>query len=155
MAELGIIIDYIKESRRRGFRDAIIKKSLLEKGYPGEMIDDAFANAVRNKRAGTSGRSKTPMTIVLEPWEKDFLEEKAKKDGLTLYTEIKKKIIENIPHSSFPKGVFKSRMIRKKLTREERDRNNEAVKRSRARTKRRKMKAARILRRQHRRRKKR
>jgi hypothetical protein len=144
--ELGIIIDYIKESRRRGFKDDIIKKSLLEKEYSVEIINEAFANTVRTKRAGISKRSKTnktSITLVLEPEQKDFLEKKAEKDGLTLYMEIKKMIIESIPHSYFPRGAFRSTLIRKKLTREERDRNNIAVKKSRARTQRRKMKGER------------
>jgi hypothetical protein len=156
--ELEPIIDYIKESRRRGFKDDIIRKS-LEKTYTKDMIDDAFGNTVRTKRAGTSAKSgsntikstKTYIALILEPEEKDFLEKKAEKDNLTLYMEIKKMILDNIPHSFLPKGAFKSTMIRKKLTPEERDRNNEAVKRSRARAKRRKMKAARMRRRQERR----
>ncbi len=40
--ELQRYIDYIVESRKRGFRDEVIKQSLIEKGWPESEIKKAF-----------------------------------------------------------------------------------------------------------------
>jgi hypothetical protein len=40
--EIEAYVDYITESRRRGFSDSIIKKSLLDKGWPERQINLAF-----------------------------------------------------------------------------------------------------------------
>lgn len=141
MVDIEKIINYIKEARRKGFRDDFIKKSLLELGYSELKIDDAFLNAGRPKRQNFRTRTrshhvgdhKTSVTILLEKWLKDALDKKAEEDGLTLYNKIKKTLVESIHPSEIPKGVFPSKLIRKKLTDEEKSRHKRVDMRYKAR----------------------
>lgn len=130
---LGIdeLVEYIKKARRQGFRDDFVKKKFLDEGYPWRLVDDAFLNAGKPKRFDIRHRSrinhdnsKTPITILLNNWLKDALEKKAKEDGLTLYNEVKKILVNSISPSEIPKGVFPSRFIRKKMADEEKARHN-------------------------------
>lgn len=134
MVDIEKIIDYIKEARRKGFRDDAIKKRLLESGEPELKINDAFLGAGKPKRQNFRTRvkhplneeSKTSVTIVLEKWLKEALEKKASENNLTLYKEIKKTLVEGINKSEIPKGVFKSRMFRRKMTDKEKKRHRAA-----------------------------
>ncbi len=128
---LDELVEYIKKARRHGFRDDFVKKKLLDEGYSWRLVDDAFLNSGKPKRFDIRHRSridhdnsKTPMTILLNNWLKDALEKKAKEDGLTLYNEVKKILVNSISPSEIPKGVFHSSFIRKKLTNEEKERHS-------------------------------
>lgn len=131
MLGLEGLIEYIKKARRNGFRDDFVKKRLLDEGYPWRLVDEGFFNAGKPKRFDIRHRSrinqsssKTPMTMLLDNWLKDAIEKKAKEDGLTLYNEVKKILVNSISPSEIPKGVFPSRFIRKKMTDKEKVRHN-------------------------------
>jgi len=126
MVEIEVLIDFIKGARRKGFRDDAIKKSLLDKGYSQDAIDDAFSNAGNPKRANFRTRikketdeSKISMTILLDDWMKKAIDKQAEKDGLTSYNEVKKMIVNDIPPLEIPKRVVKAKIIRRKMTEEE------------------------------------
>lgn len=130
--EIEVLIDYIKEARIKGFRDDVIKKGLLHKGYPQEVIENAFSNSGRPKRADarsrmridTSDNAENSITILLDDWLKYAIEKKAEKDKLTLRTEIKKTLVENTPAEGIRRELKKKTMIRKRRTEEQRARHN-------------------------------
>ncbi|MCX6750644.1 MAG: hypothetical protein NTZ83_04260 [Candidatus Pacearchaeota archaeon] len=152
------LIDYIKEARRRGFRDDVIKKSLLDKGLPESEIDDAFLNSGKRKRADPRYRTKTNLdnsknsiTILLEDWLKDAIEKKAEADGLTPYNEVKKILVENTPADVSPEVKRKTR-IRKKLTEEEKAQHRIVDREYKERVRKERKKKARMLKKKERRR---
>jgi len=139
MLGLDELVEYIKKARRHGFRDDFVKKKLLDEGYSWRLVDNAFLNSGKPKRFDIRHRSrinqdisKTPMTILLDNWLKDALEKKANQNGLTLYNEIKKILVNSISPSDIPKGVIKAKIIRRKLTDEERARHNISDKKCKA-----------------------
>jgi hypothetical protein len=158
MVEVERIINFIIESRKRGFRDDFIKKSLMNKGYPENLIYDAFAYSGRPKRIDirsrgtkTYDKSKTSITILVNPSVKKALEKKAEKDGLTLNNEIRKILINSVPSYEIPKGININKMIRKKPKNEDRKQHNRKTRIFRARLERERRKKVRILRRMERR----
>ena len=90
--ELKEIINIIKTSRKKGYRDDFIINKLLDDGITEEMIANAMDSIINNKR---KDKSKVVHTIILEKRVVDAYERKAKKDNLTLNMEFNKILIEN------------------------------------------------------------
>ena len=110
--ELKEIINIIKTSRKKGYRDDFIINKLLDDGITEEMIANAMDSIINNKR---KDKSKVVHTIILEKRVVDAYERKAKKDNLTLNMEFNKILIENFFPEGPPKGVFINRRLRKVL----------------------------------------
>lgn len=138
MVEIEVLIDHIKGARGKGFRDDFIKKGLLEKGYTESVIDNAFDNAGKPKRADSTSRvgkeykSKIPITILVDDWLVYALEKKGEKDGLSLRSEIKKILKKNTPSDNIKMEVKRRTIIYKKRTEEQREKHNRENRKYRA-----------------------
>lgn len=148
--DIEILIDHIKGARIKGFRDDFIKKGLLDKGCPEDVIENAFSNSGKPKRAelrsriGKSDNSKTAITILLDDWLKYALEKEAEKKGVTLYNEVKDVLVKNTPTEGISRKVKRKTRIRKKMTVEEKDMHNIASRKYKARVKKERKKVGKV-----------
>jgi len=97
--ELQQYIDYILEARKRGFRDDVIKQSLIEKNWPESEIVKAFyridGEADRTKELGeekeASGKEKKQKNKEI----KKPIEKQVKKPSIDTENKIKQEIQEH------------------------------------------------------------
>ncbi len=83
--ELQQYIDYILEARKRGFRDDVIKQSLIEKNWPESEIKKAFAKI----------NGETILTKEIEE-EKETPEKEKKQINKEVKKEIKKPVEKQV-----------------------------------------------------------
>ena len=74
------LVEFIKEARKRGFDDYQIRKSLLDKGWPLNEVESAFAHITPKIRI----KSKNKVTIYLDNEVLKVLERRARKNLMTL-----------------------------------------------------------------------
>ncbi|HOU79593.1 MAG TPA: hypothetical protein PLY44_03730 [Candidatus Pacearchaeota archaeon] len=121
--EIEPVVEFILKARKRGYRDDAIERSLLDKGYPEDIVLSAKAIAGKPKRIDKRSRavkeSRTSIVIVLEDWLKDTLERMAKDDGISMYNEVKKTLIRGIPPEYASAKTKRQTKIRKRLTPEQ------------------------------------
>lgn len=148
--ELKEYVNYIKEARKRGFSDSIIKNSILEKGWPPYEVENAFLfldeeKEMQNKKKKKKVKPvKGSITILLEPWLKGALEKKAKKHNLTIYNEIKKILKNSISDKEVHPEIKARTRIRTKMTDEQREKHNRIARKSKRRLERQERKAERL-----------
>lgn len=82
---------YIRESRRRGFSDSVIKDSLILKGWPEKDIDSAFKKIDRDKmdnyfkdKGVEKQELKNQVTLFLDDELLDLLNKRAKKNMMNI-----------------------------------------------------------------------
>ena len=76
------LIDFITESRKRGFPDLIIKEALLDKGWDIKKIDSAF------ETLNPKFKSKNQISIFLSDDLLKMLDRRAKKNMQTISEQI-------------------------------------------------------------------
>jgi hypothetical protein len=130
MVEIEVLIDYIKGARRKGFRDDFIKKGLLQKGVSEDMINESFASSGKHKRSDLRTRigkfddSANSITIFFNKWQRDALQKRADKEGLSFYHLIKKIVLEDTPTPNVSTKVRYDAIFSRKKTREQKDMHN-------------------------------
>ena len=85
--EIKRYIEFIQEARKRGFKDSVIKKALLEKRWPEKEINHAF-NLINKKEKVQIKNVKNSITIFLDKNLTALLEKRAKKNLFTLPEQI-------------------------------------------------------------------
>jgi hypothetical protein len=83
------LLSFIKEARKRGFDDYKIKEAIIKKGWPQEMVEEAFACLRQKERDKLSeSKDKHRIIIYLEHDVKTTIEKRAKKNLFTLEEQI-------------------------------------------------------------------
>ncbi|OIO80424.1 hypothetical protein AUJ84_03635 [Candidatus Pacearchaeota archaeon CG1_02_32_132] len=103
------LVNFIKESRKRGFDDFQIRKPLMDNGWPIEEIENAFASLKKKPKF------KNKICIYLDSDIIRVLEKRAKKNMFTLTEQIEdilrrstinlrtsKQVIEKLDDSLIP-----------------------------------------------------
>src|SRR3989344_62015 len=76
------LVEFIKESRKKGFNDWQIREPLLKGGWPMKEVEDAF-HSLREDTA-----SKTQITVFLDKDIYASIEKRAKKNMFNLHEQI-------------------------------------------------------------------
>lgn len=103
------LVNFVKESRKRGFDDFQIRKPLIDNGWPIEEIENAFASLKKKPKF------KNKICIYLDSDIIRVLEKRAKKNMFTLTEQIEdilrrstinlrtsKQVIEKLDDSLIP-----------------------------------------------------
>jgi len=80
------LLNFIKECRKRGFDDYQIKTALTNKGWPEDIVDDAFR--ILHEKSKKEDKYKNKVTIYLDSDVLKNLERRAKKNMLNLHEQI-------------------------------------------------------------------
>jgi hypothetical protein len=76
------LVDFIKESRKRGFGDIDIRKALLNYGWPLAQVESAFSYLIPKYA------NKNQVTLFLSDELMNILEKRAKKNMFTVSEQI-------------------------------------------------------------------
>ena len=95
-----ILVEFIKEARKKGIKDSVIKQEMINKGWPSYYIQSAFSfigkeNPIEkeepSKYEGPQTDFGSSITLFLDDELRTALEKRAKKNMLTL-----PKLIEDV-----------------------------------------------------------
>lgn len=78
------LVEFIKETRRRGFEDSVIINELIKNGWPENEIDAAFDYIAGINKKEFNHKSENQITIFLDDELLGLLEKRAKKNMLTV-----------------------------------------------------------------------
>lgn len=78
------LVEFIKETRRRGFDDSVIINELIKNGWPENEIDAAFDYIAGINKKKFDHKSENQITIFLDDELLNLLEKRAKKNMLTV-----------------------------------------------------------------------
>lgn len=82
------LLNFIQECRKRGFDDYQIKQALTNKGWPENIVDDAFRLLHEKSKNKKEDKYKNKVTIYLDSDVLKSLERRAKKNMLNLHEQI-------------------------------------------------------------------
>ena len=82
------LLKFIKESRKRGFDDYQIRQPLLEKGWPINLIQEAFIIIEKKEKPSKKDSYKNKITVYLDDELLKILEKRAKKNMFDLNEQV-------------------------------------------------------------------
>ncbi len=80
------LTDFIREARKRGFDDYKIRKALIDKGWPEDIVSYGFS--ILHTERAKQDKYKNKVTIYLDNEILSCLERRAKKNMLNLHEQI-------------------------------------------------------------------
>ena len=100
------LIKFIKEARKRGFDDYQIRQPLLQKGWPINLIQEAFASLEKNQKQEKKNQYKNKVTIYLDDELLKILEKRAKKNMFDLNEQVEDILRRSCINLKKKKSIF-------------------------------------------------
>jgi hypothetical protein len=98
------LVDFIKESRKRGFGDAEVRRALINHGWPVAEVENAFTYLTPKYV------NKNQITLFLSDELIDALEKRAKKNMLTIPEQIEDILRRSTINKSIAKSTYDSKL---------------------------------------------
>jgi hypothetical protein len=98
------LVDFIKESRKRGFGDGDIRRALINYGWPTAEVESAFTSLIQKYV------NKNQITMFLSDELMEALEKRAKKNMLTVSEQAEDILRRSTINQKSKKSAYDSKL---------------------------------------------